>query len=277
MPNFVQRLANISSGSQTLVCIGLDPNPELMPITDVVAFNKSIIDATHDLVCAYKPNLAYYEARGSTGIRQFEATITHIRDVAPEVVIIADAKRGDFPPTNVQYARALFETWGVDAATVNSFLGGDSMEPFLEYEDKASFVLCRTSNPGAAEFQDITMQVNGKSMPYYQLIAHRANSWNIRGNVGLVAGATYPTQLAEIRKICPELPLLVPGVGAQSGSLQQAVQTSINSEGRNSLIASSRSIIYASPNSNFAEAARTATMNLREEINAVLENAGFEW
>jgi len=278
MTKFVRRLLDTCETNRTLLCVGLDPDPAMMPVADVVDFNKAIIDATHDLVCAYKPNLAFYEARGSRGIRDFERTIEHIRDVSPGVIILADAKRGDIGSTNVHYAKALFETWNVDATTAHAYTGGADLEPFLAHEDKAVFVLCRTSNEGAAELQDIQVQSDGTTIPFYQAVANRATGWNSRGNVGLVVGATYPRQLEEVRKIAPDMPILLPGVGAQEGSLRASVQAGTDASGRNLLVSSSRGVIYASNDpSDFANAARNAAKKLRSQINAILDDKGLGW
>jgi orotidine-5'-phosphate decarboxylase len=278
MLKFVERLLNACEMNRTLLCVGLDPDPAKTPITDVVAFNKAIIDATSDLVCAYKPNLAFYEARGSEGVREFERTVEHIRDVAPNVIILADAKRGDIASTNVQYAKALFETWDVDATTAHAYIGGADLEPFLAHEDKAVFVLCRTSNEGAAELQDIQVQSDATTMPFYQAVVHRATDWNSRGNVGLVVGATYPKELEEVRTIAPNMPILLPGVGAQAGELRASVEVGIDASGRNLLVSNSRGVLYASSEpSDFAGAARAAAENIRSQINAILDEKGLGW
>ena len=175
MATFVERLLNACEKNRSLLCVGLDPDPARMPIGDVVAFNSAIVDATRDLVCAYKPNVAFYEARGSEGIRELERTIAHIRDVAPSVMVLVDGKRGDIGSTNAAYAKALFETWGADAATINGYAGGADIGPFLAYEGKAVFVWCRSSNEGAAELQDLPVQSDGATMPFYQALALRAS------------------------------------------------------------------------------------------------------
>lgn len=278
MSKFVQRLLNACEMNRTLLCVGLDSDPAKMPITDVVAFNKAIIDATHDLVCAYKPNIAFYEARGSEGIRDFERTIEYIRDVAPGVIVLADAKRGDIASTNVQYAKALFETWDVDATTAHAYIGGADLEPFLSHEDKAVFVLCRTSNEGAAELQDIQVQSDGTTMPFYQAVARRATTWNSRGNVGLVVGATYPKELEVVRGIAPNMPILLPGVGAQAGAMRASVEVGIDASGRNVIVSSSRGVLYASNDpGRFADEARNAAENLRSQVNSILHEKGFGW
>ena len=247
-------------------------------IRDVVAFNSAIVDATHDIVCAYKPNVAFYEARGSEGIKELERTIAHIRDVAPSVIVLIDGKRGDIGSTNAHYAKALFETWGADAATINAYAGGTDLQPFLDYEDKAVFVWCRSSNEGAAEFQDLPVQSDGMTMPFYQAVARRAVEWDTQGTVGLVVGATYPKELAEVRAVAPDAPILLPGVGAQEGSLRASVEAGLDGAGRNLLVSSSRGVLYASSDpARFADAARSAAETLRDGINAVLKGGGYSW
>lgn len=278
MATFVKRLMNACETNRSLLCVGLDPDPARMPLSDVVAFNSAIVDATRDLVCAYKPNVAFYESRGSEGITELERTIAHIRDVAPSVIVLLDGKRGDIGSTNAAYARALFETWGADAATINPYAGGEDLAPFLQYEDKAVFVWCRSSNEGAAELQDLPVQLDGDTMPYYQAVARRASDWDAHGTVGLVVGATYPKELAEVRAIAPEAPILLPGVGAQEGMLQASVEAGVDRMGRNLLVSSSRGVLYASSDpQRFADAARNAAESLRDEINTVLEYKGYSW
>ena len=275
---FLERLLNACETNRSLLCVGLDVDPAKMPISDVVAFNSAIVDATHDLVCAYKPNIAFYESRGSEGIRELEGTIAHIRDVAPSVVLLLDSKRGDIGSTNAAYARAIFETWGADATTLNAYAGGADLGPFLQYEDKAVFVWCRSSNRGAAELQDLPVQLDGETMPYYQAVARRASGWDANGTVGLVVGATYPRELVEVRAIAPDAPILLPGVGAQEGMLRPSVEAGLDRMGRNLLVSSSRGVLYASSDPNtFADAARNAAESLRDEINAVLEDGGHSW
>jgi len=281
---FVDRLREISNSNRSLLCIGLDPDPARMPIDDIFEFNKAIVDATSDLVCAYKPNLAFFEAEGSTGIRALEETVAHIRSVNPEIVLLADGKRGDIGGTNSAYARALFKTWEFDAATVNCFAGGEALEPFFEYENRGIFVWCRSSNTGAAEFQDLRVEsgesdANGNdNRTLYETIAKRASEWNGRGNVGLVVGATYPKELKSVRTLCPRMPILVPAVGIQGGDLKEAIVAGADGSGRNLLISSSRSILYASEDaSTFAEEARGVAERMRDSINRTLDREGWGW
>ncbi len=273
--SFVQRLQKACEAHQSLVCVGLDPDPARMPLEDVLAFNNAIVDATYDLVCAYKPNMAFYEALGIPGLEALRGTIAHIRERAAEVVVISDAKRGDIGNTSRAYARALFEVWGFDAATVNPYLGGDSVEPFLSYEDRGVFLLCRTSNPGARDLQDLTIGDDGE--PLYIHVARRAREWNVHGNVCLVVGATYPEELKRVRGICPDMPILLPGVGAQAGDLEAAVRNGVDSEGRLAIVNSSRGVLYASRGPDFPQAARGAAERLRDSINEVLSQEGKPW
>ena len=279
MTGFVERLVSASLASRSLVCVGLDPDPDLMAIADVADFNAQIVDATRDLVCAYKPNFPFYEALGIPGLLALERTVEHIRDVAPGVVLIADCKRGDIGSTNKMYARALFETWGFDAATVNAWGGGDSIEPYLEYNDRGVFVWCRSSNAGAAEFQDVPVSYDGGSVPLFEWMAVKAAEWNrASSNVGIVVGATYPSELAAVRARCPGMPILVPGVGSQGGDLDASLTNGLDNDSPNVLISSSRGIIYASrERDNFAFAARESASRLRDEINLVLEREGRGW
>lgn len=267
--SFAQKLREAAKANRSLVCLGLDPDPNLMPPIGVLEFNRAIIEATADLVCAYKPNLAFYEALGAEGIRALHGTLDCI---PPNIPVIGDAKRGDVGHTAGAYARALFEVLRFDAVTVSPYLGYDSIEPFLAYEDRGVFVLCRTSNPGAGDFQDV-LCVSGRDeagQRLYSLVAGKAREWNRRGNVGLVVGATYPKELQEIREMCPDMMLLIPGIGAQGGDLDWAVRHGVDKHGENALFSSSRQILYASKGNDFAERAREAAEKLRLEISKVL-------
>ena len=260
---------------RSLLCVGLDPDLSLMPVRDVAAFNAAIVDAVRDIVVAFKPNLAFYEALGSGGIAALERTIEVIRERAPGAVLIADAKRGDMGQSNVHYARALFETWGFDAATVHGYLGREALEPFLSCKERGVFVLCRTSNPGARELQDAALSSGGR---LFEEVASRASEWNTRGNVGLVVGATYPDDLAAVRRLCPDMPVLLPGVGAQGGDLEASVRAGVDRDGRGLLVSVSRGVIYASRDSaSFAEDARQAALGYRRRIDQVLRLEGKGW
>jgi orotidine-5'-phosphate decarboxylase len=260
---FTDKLLNTSRKNKSWLCIGLDPDPELMPGVDVLQFNKAIIEATCDLVCAYKPNLAFYEALGTEGLAILEKTVKY---VPGDIPVIADAKRGDIGNTAKAYAKALFSILGFDAATVNPYLGFDSIEPFINYQDKGVFILCRTSNQGATDFQNLRTN----SLPLYEVVAKKAKEWNIHGNIGLVVGATYPEELKKVRSICPEMPLLIPGIGAQGGDLASAVGYGVDARGEKAIINVSRQILYASKEKNFAQAARNMAEKIRTQINSYL-------
>ena len=267
--NVREKLKRAWDQSGSLLCIGLDPDPELLPIDDVAAFNIAIIEATADLVCAYKPNVAFYEAMGPE--RGYAALRLTLAAIPPHVLTLADAKRGDVEHTARAYARAMFDDLGFDACTVNAYLGADAMAPWIERADKGAFVVCRTSNPGAGDFQDMRVDEAGESMPLFEAVARRAQSWDRFGNVGLVAGATYPAEMQRLRALCPSLPFLVPGIGAQQGSLAESVRAGLDADGRGLLISASRGVTYASKSGDFAEAARREALRLRDEINAARE------
>jgi orotidine-5'-phosphate decarboxylase len=264
---FTDKLLKASRKNKSWLCIGLDPNPELMPALYVPQFNKAIIDATSDLVCAYKPNLAFYEALGAEGFAILEKTVKYIPGDIP---VIGDAKRGDIGNTARAYARALFSVLGFDAATVNPYLGFDSIEPFINYQDKGVFILCRTSNKGATDFQDL----HTDGLPLYETVARKAKDWNTYGNIGLVVGATYPEELKKVRSICPEMPLLIPGIGAQGGDLASAVGYGVDARGEKAIINVSRQILYASKEKDFAQAARNVAEKIRDQINDHRNKAG---
>jgi len=262
--SFIAKLLNISRKNKSLLCIGLDPNPESMPEVDILEFNKAIIDATCDLVCTYKPNLAFYEALGIEGLTILQRTMEYIPSDIP---VIGDAKRGDIGNTAKAYAKALFSTFGFDAATVNPYLGFDSVEPFIEYQDKGVFILCRTSNPSAVDFQDLRCNTGS---PLYETVAQKAKEWNVYGNIGLVVGATYPEELKKVRSICPEMCLLIPGIGAQGGDLASVVSYGVDAQGEKAIINVSRQILYASKGNDFAQAARSVAEKIRNQINSCL-------
>ena len=277
MTGFYARLREATEANRSLLCVGLDPDLDLMAVPDVTVFNAAIVDATKDLVCAYKPNLSFYEALGIGGLRALERTIRHIRVVAPQALIIGDAKRGDITSSNRKYAAALFDVWGFDAATVNAYAGGESLEPFLGYRDKGVFILCRSSNAGAGELQDRALDDAG-GHTLYEWVAMRAVEWNATGNLGLVVGATYPRELARVRELAPGMPLLVPGVGAQSGQLEASVRSGLDGDHPNLIISSSRGVAYASQRPrDFRDAAREAALCLKKRIDRILSLEGREW
>lgn len=249
------------------VCVGLDSQYDKIPEflkegksreDAIFEFNKAIIDATQDLTAVYKPNAAFYEAEGEEGVNALRRTISYIKDTT-DVPVILDAKRGDIGNTNDGYVKAAFDEMRADAITVHGYLGKEAMQPFLKRRDKGVFVLARTSNPGAGEFQDL--MVDGK--PLYQIVAENVtSSWNENGNVGLVMGATSSEELRRIREVLSEVPLLIPGVGAQGGTAEEVVPVAKE----RFLVNSSRGIIFASNGEDFAESARRETLKLHEQI-----------
>ncbi len=290
MPAFLKRLERAADANRSLLCVGLDVDPARMPVADVFEFNRAIVEATADLVCAYKPNMAFYEALGIPGLKALKRTVEHIRQAAPQVIVIGDAKRGDIGPSGEAYAQAMFRVWDFDAVTTNAWGGRDTMEPFLADETRGIFIWCRGSNPGSGDLQDLAVPgasafggtpaaeaPTGEAIPLYQHLAMAAQSWNCNGNIGLVVGATYPKQLATVRRMCPGMPLLIPGVGAQGGDLEAAIRLGTDHRGRLAIVNASRSIIYASAGANFAEAARREATKLREAINRILEAEGKGW
>ena len=258
---FTEKLRAASRRNSSFLCIGLDPDPELLPHPHIPSFLQEIVDATADLVCAYKPNLAFFEVLGADGM---QTLLEGLRSVPTDIPIIADAKRGDIGNTARFYARALFETYGFDAVTVNAYGGRDTVEPFLEYADRGVFIWCRSSNPGAADLQDLAL-ADGR--PLYEAVAERAREWNLHGNVGLVMGATWPQALERVRSLCPDMLLLLPGVGAQQGDLAASVQAALDANGEGLVLSASRRVLYASRGREYAKAARRAAQELRDQIN----------
>ncbi|HJN85537.1 MAG: orotidine-5'-phosphate decarboxylase [Dehalococcoidia bacterium] len=277
MSTFLTRLERACESNRSLVCVGLDVDPGKMPVADTFEFNRAIVDATADLVCAYKPNLAFFEALGIPGLEALQRTVEYIHSVAPQVIVIGDAKRGDIGPSGQAYARAMFRVWGFDAVTVNAWGGQDTIAPFLEDPDRGVFIWCRGSNPGSADLQDLTVDAPQGRVPLYQHLAQASLSWNGAGNLGLVVGATNPDQLQTVRGICPGMPLLIPGIGAQGGELAAAVRMGTDHRGRLAIVSSSRGIIYASGGPDYAEAARREASRLREAINRILDAEGKGW
>ncbi|MES2311076.1 MAG: orotidine-5'-phosphate decarboxylase [Pseudomonadota bacterium] len=266
--HFMQSLQQAWKDHDSLVCVGLDPEPAKFPVhlrgkpDAVFEFCHAIVDATADLVCAFKPQIAHFAALRAEDA--LERLIAHIHQQHPGVPVILDAKRGDIGSTAQHYVTEAFDRYGADAVTLNPYLGRDSVQPFLDRADKGVILLCHTSNPGAADLQDL--DVGGK--PLYQHVAQIiARDWNTHGNCALVTGATWPEQLGEVRALVGEMPLLVPGIGAQGGDVEAVVRNGRNSNGSGLLISSSRAILYAGNGENFAEAARTATQELRDTIN----------
>ena len=258
-----------------LLCVGLDSDYSQLPdiiktgraVDDALFhFNREIIDATHDLVCAYKPNAAFYEAQGEAGWRALLQTVRYVRETYPHIPVILDAKRGDIGSTNAGYVQSAFDYLGVDAITVHPYLGREALAPFLARREKGIIVLVRTSNPGAGEFQD--MPIGPAQEPLYMTVArHVAQQWNINGNCAIVVGATYPDELRRTRALVGDIPILIPGIGTQGGEVAATVKAGQDSRGQGMIISASRSIIFASRGSDFADAARGAVEQLRAEIN----------
>ncbi|MGI8926767.1 MAG: orotidine-5'-phosphate decarboxylase [Tepidiformaceae bacterium] len=256
---YFERLGARSREARSLVCVGLDPDARRHRVQDIGAFNRTIIEATAPYAACFKPNIAFYEQFGIEGLRQLEITLAAVPTGIP---VIGDVKRGDMANTAAAYARAMFESWGFDAITVNGYQGFDAVEPFLGYEGRGVYVLCRTSNPGAREFQELRLE-NGR--PLYEQVALAATEWS--PNVGLVVGATAPAELARVRELVPRTSLLVPGVGAQGGSPQDVIAAA-GAEPGLIVVNASRSILYASTGPDFAEAAALAARALRDELAA---------
>lgn len=265
---FRQRLDQAWRHTNSLVCVGLDPDLKRLPAelrrssTPLLDFGRRVVDATRHCAAAYKPQIAYYAAVGAEA--ELADTIRHIRQAAPHAVVILDAKRGDIGPTATMYAREAFERYQADAVTVNPYLGWDSIAPFVQRPDRAAIVLCRTSNASAGQFQDVIEA----GEPLFLKVARRAaQEWNGLDNILLVVGATYPEELAQVRRVAPAVPFLVPGIGEQGGDLEQAVRHGLTADGQGLLINSSRGIIYAGGGA--PEAIRAAAQDLKAAINAI--------
>lgn len=272
---FTEKLQNRWSRVGFLA-VGLDPEiskiPEAIKTENasleerLFVFNREIIDATADLVCAYKPNSAFYEAEGSAGFSALKRTIAYIKETYPDIPVILDAKRADIGSTNAGYVKSAFDVLGADAITVHPYLGREALQPFLDRKEKGIIVLVRTSNEGAGEFQDLPVGAR----PLYQEVAHHvANTWNTNGNCLVVVGATYPEELREVRALVGDMPILIPGVGAQGGDVSKAVSLGKNSNGSGIIISTSRVVLYASTEADFADAARKSAQKLVAEISAV--------
>jgi orotidine-5'-phosphate decarboxylase len=249
--------------ADSLLCIGLDSDVERLPVRFAddphpqFAFNQWVIDQTHQYVCAYKPNLAFYEARGDQGLYDLKLTLDYLRANYPDILTIGDAKRADIGSTNTGYVSALFDWFGFDAVTLHPYLGGEALQPFLDRADKGCIILCRTSNPGSGELQNLV--VDGK--PLWEIIAEKVRDrWNRHNNCMLVMGATYPEEIKQVRAIIGEMPLLIPGIGAQGGNVEQTVRFGVDQKGRGLIINSSRGVI-------FVEDPRESARQLRDVIN----------
>jgi orotidine-5'-phosphate decarboxylase len=267
--SFLERLHRQATTNHSWLCVGLDPDPALVPPhlkSDdasewVPRFLQGIIEVTRDLVCCYKPNIAFFEALGLPGQVALRTVLKAIPDECP---VLVDAKRSDNPQTMRAYARAIFDDLDADAVTVNPYLGGDSLAPFFDYPDRGVFVLCKTSNPGAGEIQDLLVE-GGE--PLFLRVARLATRWETRGTVGLVVGATYPADVAAVREIAPLAPILLPGVGAQGGDLERAVQAGMDAKAERAIVNASRTILYASTGADWQSAARSAAQSLQTAIN----------
>ncbi|NMG74277.1 orotidine-5'-phosphate decarboxylase [Aromatoleum diolicum] len=268
--HFMYALQAAWQSRNSLLCVGLDPDPARFPAhlqgrpDAIFEFCKGIVDATADLVCCFKPQIAYFAAQRAED--QLEALIDHIHDRHPHTPVILDAKRGDIGSTATQYAVEAFERFRADAITVNPYMGRDSVEPYLEYADKGVILLCRTSNPGGSDLQ--FLEVGGGERLFERVARLVANDWNASGNCGLVVGATFPAEIARVRQIVGDMPLLVPGIGAQGGDIAETMQAGGNSAGTGLMINSSRAILYAGSGEDYAAAARRVALETRDAINA---------
>ena len=263
---FAERVERAQRGADSLVCVGLDPDLGKIPADlrddpePFLALGRRVIDATYDLAAAYKPQIAFYSALGKE--RELEATIRYIRERAPASLVILDAKRGDIGNTAEAYAREAFDRYGADAVTVNPYMGEDSVRPFLARPDRGALILCRTSNPGSRDFQDLSIE----GRPLYRRVAERAAAeWNAHQNLMFVVGATYPAEMAELRRAHPDIGFLVPGIGAQGGDLDATLAAGLNSRGTGLLLSSSRAVIYAGGGAGAAIRAEAGA--LRAAIN----------
>jgi orotidine-5'-phosphate decarboxylase len=276
--NFIDQLAHAQRQNDSLLCVGLDPEPAKFPVawkgqTDrIYDFCAAIVDATKDVVCAFKPQIAYFAAHRAED--QLERLMAHMRRVAPQVPVILDAKRGDIGSTAEQYAREAFDRYQADAVTLSPFMGFDTIEPFLRYPGKGVILLCRTSNPGGSDLQNLRLaDVPGQPRVYEHIAAQAFGNWNTNGQIGLVVGATFPEEIARVRELAPTLPLLIPGVGAQGGDAAATVKAGLKTDASGAVtgtivVNSSRAVLYASSGADFASAARQAALATRQALNA---------
>jgi orotidine-5'-phosphate decarboxylase len=263
--DFTRKLSAAWAKNDSLLCVGLDPDVTKLPEgLDQLAFSKAIIDATADLVCAFKPNPAFYEALGAEGVGYLEKTCQYIKEKYPDIPIILDGKRGDIGNTNKAYAQAVFDILQADAVTLHPYFGKDSLQPFLDYKDKGLIILCKSTNPGSGELQDLVVE----DMKLYEYVAHQVvNTWNEYDNCLLMVGATYPAELATIRQIAGNMPILVPGIGAQQADIEAMLKAGLTPDGTGLIINSSREILFASNGPDFAEAAKQKATEARDRIN----------
>lgn len=270
---FIEQLSTAWTRNNSLLCVGLDPDPKRLPPSllgeggAIFSFCRAIVDATADLVCAFKPQIAYFAAQGAE--EQLERLISYIHKTYPEIPVILDAKRGDIGATAEQYAIEAFERYQADAVTINPYMGFDSIEPYLRYEGRGVILLCRTSNPGGSDLQFLPVGETGQ--PLYQHVAElAARSWNKGGQLALVVGATFPNEIAQVRQLVGDMPLLIPGIGAQGGDLLATVKAGQTANGLGMMINSSRAILYAGNGPDFAEAARAEAIRTRDAIREAL-------
>jgi orotidine-5'-phosphate decarboxylase len=274
---FIDMLGAAERQNNSLLCVGLDPEPAKFPAafkgdaSKIYDFCAAIVDATADLVIAFKPQIAYFAAHRAED--QLEKLMEHMRRTAPQVPVILDAKRGDIGSTAEQYAKEAFERYGADAVTLSPFMGFDSVQPYLKYHGKGAFLLCRTSNPGGDDFQPQRLQdVPGQPRLYEHIAALAQGPWNLNGQLGLVVGATYPAEIERVRAVAPTVPLLIPGVGAQGGDAVATVKAGYRSAGGKTtapiVVNSSRAVLYASQGADFAQAARAAAIATRDQLQA---------
>jgi orotidine-5'-phosphate decarboxylase len=269
---FISRLLDAQQRNGSMLCVGLDPDPARFPAafkgdaTRIYDFCARIVDATADLVIAFKPQIAYFAAHGAE--KQLEQLMAHLRSNAPHVPVILDAKRGDIGSTAEQYAKEAFERYGADAVTLSPFMGFDSIEPYLKHEGKGAFLLCRTSNPGGDDLQSQRLaSVDGQPLLYEHIARLAQGPWNTNGQLGLVVGATYPAEIERVREVAPKLPLLIPGVGAQGGDAKATVKAGWRSDAP-IVVNSSRAILYAASGDDFADAARREAQRTRDTLEA---------
>jgi orotidine-5'-phosphate decarboxylase len=264
MMRFFEKLQNAWQATGSMLCVGLDPRLESIPASlrrqprPFFEFNRRVIDATLPFACAYKPQFACYA--GADRLAELRETLAYLRETAADRVTILDAKRGDIGSTAEQYAREAFEVYGADAVTVNPYMGGDTLEPFTRHAERGVIVLCKTSNPGSSELQDL--ELRGGQRLFEEVARRAADDWNARGNLALVVGATWPRELARVRALVGDMPLLVPGIGAQGGDLEATLRAGLRMDGWGLLINSSRGIVHASSGEDFAEAAAAAAARL---------------
>ena len=270
--NFIDTLRAATTQNQSMLCVGLDPEPSRFPAhmkgdaSKIYDFCAAIVDATADLVCSFKPQIAYFAAYRAED--QLERLMEHMRRTAPQVPVILDAKRGDIGSTAQQYAKEAFERYGADAVTLSPFMGFDSIEPYLAYHGKGAFLLCRTSNPGGDDLQNQRLaSIEGQPLVYEHIAKLAQGPWNLNGQLGLVVGATYPQEIERVRSIAPTLPLLIPGVGAQGGDAVATVRAGLRSDGP-IIVNSSRAVLYASSGDDFGAAARAEALRTRAVLEA---------